>query len=315
MPQDAAAAHEATREEGHSSPRRARDGSGKARDWRDRIGVPEPVKKVFSKFPLVTYGENSLPITSPRRRDEHCLWIWTTPEGAEEGALSFNPTCLKWQVYLKFRNVSYRTLASNNHASPSGSLPFLTAAEVFTRTDKLRASPIPSSKIRNWALEQNSQKDDHDLPLRAETYMALIDDRIRRAWLYMLYLDKTNFAAVACRLYVQPSSSNLLVNSAIAYQLRKAAQDELSKTNPCVDAEELMIAATEAFEALSTLLGEDEWFFAQTEPGLFDASLFAYTYLLLDENMGWQRNELDQALISHANLVQHRDRILSRYFL
>lgn len=155
---------------------------------------------------------------------------------------------------------------------------------------------------------------DEDPPLRADAYTALIDHRIRRAWLYTLYLEPSNFEAVARRLYVAPSSSNPLVDAAISYQLRKAAQEELVKMSPHVSAEQLLDEAREAFAALSTLLKEDDWFFGEKTPGLFDANLFAYAHLLLDEGMGWVKNELADVLRSHTNLIEHRERVLREYF-
>lgn len=97
MPQDGP--HEEMQDGASSSDRRASGSSPKSEpDWRDMFGVPEPVKKAFRKFPLTVYATNELPTTSPGRRDEHSLWIWTTEEGAVNGDFSFNPTCLKWQV-------------------------------------------------------------------------------------------------------------------------------------------------------------------------------------------------------------------------
>ena len=72
--------------------------------------------------------------------------------------------------------------------------------------------------------------------------------------------------------------------------------------------------AEEAFNALSTLLGQDEWFFVQQKPGLFDASVFAYTHLILDEGMGWGENTLAEQLKRYGNLVQHQERITKMYF-
>lgn len=72
--------------------------------------------------------------------------------------------------------------------------------------------------------------------------------------------------------------------------------------------------ASEALEALSTLLGNDEeWFFGQERPGLFDASVFAYTHLISDDGLGWQENELAEILGRYENLRRHRDRILRMY--
>lgn len=60
--------------------------------------VPGPVKRVFDKFPLTTYPPNALPSRSPRRTEDHVLYIFTDAKGARHGAPSFNPQCLKWQV-------------------------------------------------------------------------------------------------------------------------------------------------------------------------------------------------------------------------
>ena len=102
----------------------------------------------------------------------------------------------------------------------------------------------------------------------------------------------------------------------IAYQLRRAAETEVVKasaSNKIVE-EEIMSEAEEAFVALSTLLGREEWFFGQQKPGLFDASVFAYTHLILDDHMDWQDNKLAKQMMEHNNLVQHQERILEIYF-
>jgi len=60
--------------------------------------IPAPVKRVFDKFPLVTYDANELPLRAPRSRDRNVLHVFTTREDAKKGKPSFNPACLRWQV-------------------------------------------------------------------------------------------------------------------------------------------------------------------------------------------------------------------------
>lgn len=69
-----------------------------------------------------------------------------------------------------------------------------------------------------------------------------------------------------------------------------------------------------ALSALSQLLGDDLFFFAADRPGLFDASVFAYTNPLLDDGLGWQEQRLIRGLRACQNLVEHRQRILKHYF-
>ncbi|KAG9563324.1 hypothetical protein KCU77_g21570, partial [Aureobasidium melanogenum] len=149
---------------------------------------------------------------------------------------------------------------------------------------------------------------------RQDVYTSLLEHAVRRAWLYLLYLDPDNFDHVATRLYVTSSSSNTFVAMANSYQLRDAATQELLKTTPAVKAQDIVDEAVDAFAALSTLLGEDTWYLGNKTPTLFDASVFAYTHLLLDETMGWRHNPLAHKLATFHNLVDHRNRILRDYY-
>jgi metaxin len=111
----------------------------------------------------------------------------------------------------------------------------------------------------------------------------------------------------------------------ISRQLHKAAEAELLHHSSVIDVNDLYTEAEMAFEALSILLGDDEWFFATGNdekgkgravggPTIFDAEVFAYTHLLLDERMGWREKRLVEALRKWENLVMHRERVLSKYY-
>ena len=65
---------------------------------RNLFSVPDPIKRIFDRFPLATYPSNSLPARSPGIRAENALYVFSSEEGARRGLPSFNPTCLKWQV-------------------------------------------------------------------------------------------------------------------------------------------------------------------------------------------------------------------------
>jgi len=90
----------------------------------------------------------------------------------------------------------------------------------------------------------------------------------------------------------------------------------LLKYSAVINGDDLYTQAEEAFAALETVLGNDEWFFGAAKPGLFDASVFAYTHLLLDEELGrgWVDIRLRDAVLARQNLVRHRERIVQSYF-
>lgn len=136
-----------------------------------------------------------------------------------------------------------------------------------------------------------------------------------RKQLYCIYLSH-NFTSFAEPLYILSTSSNPFVRLAIARELQTAAEKELLKFSTVISAETLYNQAEEAFAALEMLLGKDDWFFGASSPGLFDASVFAYTHLLLDEGLGkgWLDTRLRDALMSRKRLTMHRDRIVGAYF-
>lgn len=150
--------------------------------------------------------------------------------------------------------------------------------------------------------------------MRYEAYMSLLNYRIRNGYLYSLYLSPPNFTSIVLPLYINPSTSNALTRLALSHQLRTAAETELLKNSPAVDVETIHRDCHKAFEALSELLGGDDFFFGGEIPGLFDASVFAYTHILLDEDLDWKDTRLTQSLKQYGNLVEHRRRIVEGWF-
>ena len=104
------------------------------------------------------------------------------------------------------------------------------------------------------------------------------------------------------------------MRTTVSYQLRQAATTELLKHSPVIDVKSLFRDTEKAWEALSELLGDDDYFFAEEDPGLFDAGVFAYTHLLLSESLEWKDRRLSNGLSNYNNLVEHSHRVSERYF-
>jgi hypothetical protein len=74
---------------------------------RSIFAVPAPIKQLFDRFPLLTYAPNNLPQRAPTYRDAHTLFIFATEREAAEGAPSYNPACLKWQVWKQIPRLGF----------------------------------------------------------------------------------------------------------------------------------------------------------------------------------------------------------------
>ena len=150
--------------------------------------------------------------------------------------------------------------------------------------------------------------------MRDEAYITLLDHSVRDLWVFTVYLDEANFDHVALPWYVHSASTNIAVRFALAAQLRQAARAELLKRSISIDEKELLLHADEAFKALSAALGEKNSFAGNRQPGLLDAAVFAYTHLLLHDEIDWQDAEMVKVLKQYPNLVRHRSNLMQRYF-
>ena len=144
--------------------------------------------------------------------------------------------------------------------------------------------------------------------------------------------------------YINPNSANPLVRAAMAPPLRGAALEQLLESQPLtadmplLDLERLYRDADDAFEALDTLLGDHKWFASvgdnpkqesdqdetstskdQREvPGMLDASVFAYTHVILTlfafSSDASPAGRLRTSITGRSSLLDHHTRIARQYY-
>ena len=231
------------------------------------------------------------------------------------------------------RGLSFGIQPSNNHSSPSGSLPFLIPGESSNSKENSKNSTsigrktISAASLQSW-INQNSdsaqlQEEEEALTLRESAFLSLLEHRVRPAWLHAFYLT-ANLYSLAAPLYIHSTTTSGLLRAWQTAQLRAAALAEVEKAVPKLDLEVLYHGAESAFEALETALGEADWFFGREQPGMLDAAVFGYTCLLSDRRLGeeadgnWSEDETSQRLraVLHRfkHLGDHQARIFDRYF-
>ncbi|KAI9723854.1 MAG: hypothetical protein M1828_004104 [Chrysothrix sp. TS-e1954] len=299
---------------------------------RDAFALPPTVKRLFDATPLVSYSENARPRMIPYLRDRHVLHVFCTPAAAVEGAPSYNPGCLKWQTLLLLSGVPFRISPSSNHSSPTGALPYLEPSQDSQRLSSITSIPTPGllDFIRKHAKNPASLSPS----AHCKQYVTLLNTGVRLAYLYCLYLEPDTFDSVAMPYYIQVSSQNQLVQSFSAYNLRDAAAEEIMSGTPAsregLRPALLLAGAREAFAALARNLGEAEWFASAnvadsvrrvqsshgSEAGFLDASVFAYTHVIItlfSGSVGKIASQLYGILLEHKNLLNHRKRLLTLF--
>ena len=61
------------------------------------------------------------------------------------------------QTFLNIAGVDHRLISSNNHASPTGILPFLLPAYSAASASSEASLPIPSNKLLKYAIDHGSK--------------------------------------------------------------------------------------------------------------------------------------------------------------
>lgn len=271
------------------------------------LKLPSSIRNIFDAFPWVTYGENVLPQRSALDQSVNNLYVFT----ADGERFSPNPACLKWQAYLMIKGVPFHTVDANNHASPTGALPFILPAR---KPSEPQPQAIVSSKIQRWVETQTSKEDQENVEDRI--LMSLIEQNVRTAWLFFVYLKTENFQSIANVLYIHPASRNLFVRKILSYQLTEAAREQVIKANSRIDETEILLAAERAFKALNQTLKDHDFFSKSREPGVLDCAVFSYTYLIMKfvqpENKDaptWKDGALAKVLSKYGRLTEHTARM------
>lgn len=89
---------------GDASPQQTKTNRVAPKSSRSIFAVPPALKRIFDRFPLVVYDENSAPLRAPKRRSGNTLHVFATEDDARKGRPSYNPACLKWQVGYGIRD-------------------------------------------------------------------------------------------------------------------------------------------------------------------------------------------------------------------
>lgn len=266
--------------------------------------APSHIRALFKSFPLQTLPANTLPSRAATSTALPRLFIFARDDAAAaSGTPSFNPSCLKYQTLLRIANVPVSLVPSSNHASPSGSLPFLI---IPTTSSSSTTSPPPLTgpKIADYA------KIAPDHP-KVALYQSVIAHKIRPAWLHTLYLAPAN-DPVLTALYLPSAALLRATQRAGLHEAATAEILKITRRTGGIDVAVLRENLVDALETLSEVLGQDDWFFGADEPGMLDAELFSYTYLILDDAMQWKDLVLADGVLQFENIVRHRERLYAR---
>lgn len=168
--------------------------------------IPEPIRNIFSKFPLHTYPAIALPSSSSSASDSNPVTLWITSPPSSSEVLSVDVECLKWQAYLALRGIPPGVLNIRTDVDPQAALdgrfPNL---RVNSKSAREEGALLPAHFIPGWTdsyLGVNSLEDplegyrDENARDESRAWVSLLEGNIHSALVSILpaalFLFKSN---------------------------------------------------------------------------------------------------------------------------
>ncbi|KTW29409.1 hypothetical protein T552_01361 [Pneumocystis carinii B80] len=261
--------------------------------------TPTLISKIFDRFPIFYY--DSIQVQSPL--DTSCNLLFIQSEETLGQKPSYDLESLRWQTYFIFSKIPHLLVPSTPYASSSNKLPF------FIPSNSSIPFDLSSTEFQNWLLLQGIKDCSEKEPLLSadiDSYISLIENTLYDAWYYGFFIEPENFRQVTSLLYIKDAWP---VSIFTKWQLQNQIKKKLSvrQKNGLLNAKEIYADASHALHALSIKLGQDQWFFGTEVPSYIDATLFAYTYLVLSINL--PEDTLSHEVKKYENLVKHAERV------
>jgi glutathione S-transferase len=217
-----------------------------------------------------------------------------------------SPFCFRLETYLRMAKVDYTVSTDRRKKAPTGKRPF-----IVDEDGKLVAD---SGLIIAQLEAKSGHPVDGKLTLveRAESlaFQRLMDEHLYWVMAYGRWLDPDgvrHFTPYLKQILGVPGPAFALLKPIAQRTVRKQLSGHgIGRHNAAV-MWELAIADV---RALSHRLGQRDWGFGD-QPTVFDASLAAYVGELVAQPWG---NPLVTETRKHRNLVNHFERIMTRYY-
>ncbi|KAI9137442.1 hypothetical protein BKA69DRAFT_895518 [Paraphysoderma sedebokerense] len=188
--------------------------------------------------------------------------------------------------------------------SPSGRLPFLVTerGKVYSgQADMMRYVSNKFTDINKSLTEAESAESD--------IFISLIENKLYPALLYNFWCESDNYHQSTKKLYGRNYPWPL--NELITWNVRRKMSSLLEKRFNAVLADDIYNDASTALEALSTKLGDRQYFFNDS-PTFVDALLFSHLHTILSVSL--PTNKLRNLVLERENLVNYARKIWNLWF-
>lgn len=214
-----------------------------------------------------------------------------------------SPFCIKLETVLRLASVPHEIVYATNPAkAPKGKLPF-----IELEGERIGDSALILERLRErLGIDLDRELSDSE---RAQSHMIqrMLDERLYWVLVHSRWIEEANWPVVQKGFFGgMPFPLSRIVSAMARRQVRAALHAQGTGRH---SAEEIYELGAADLAALAALLGEREFFFANT-PSVADAACFAYLVSILGPDLD---SPLKEAALRHANLVRHMERMHALY--
>ena len=220
------------------------------------------------------------------------------------GMPSPSPFCMKVETYLKMQGLAYEPVyVSDPTKGPKGKLPYIDVDGEVIADSHVIIDTLESRQTHPLdAHLSQSQKATSLITKR------LLDEHFFWIILYSRWVPEKNWKIIKTTFF---SKAPWLVRKYIAKSIRKRVLKSLRLQGMGLhSAEEIYLMGDVNLQALSTLLGEDPYFFGG-RPSTLDACAYAFLAAIMHAPI---ESPLKRNALKYSNLVALCERIDAQYF-
>jgi metaxin len=222
------------------------------------------------------------------------------------GLPSSDPSCIAIQAYLKILGLNYEVVNCDNpHLSPTLSLPVLEVVgtqELFGGTERILQHV--QEKLHHTADEHLNRRQKAAL----HPWIYLLEHKLYNALLYNWWAINENAEEVAKLRHFNTDSFPLKY---LLFVVKRRHTLAYLNANRLTDEDALLNDATECYQSLSDLLGENNYFFGD-KPSTLDAFVFGHLSVHLVAPMS--SHNLSEALHKFPNLQNFCTHFMTTHF-
>ncbi len=229
--------------------------------------------------------------------------------GKQWGIADASPFCVKLESFLKINNIAYTLgdfdMRSTIGKAPKKKIPFIVDENGKAMGD---SSLIIEALSKEHGIDMEASLNDEQRAI-SHAFRIMIDENLYFILVYSRWIDDTGWSVSFPTFFKKaPAIIRGLIGKKIRKDVTKKAYAQGIARH---SHDEIYHKGAQDLKALSTLLGDNTWFFGANSPGLLDLWAHAMVINIIIPPI---ETDLKTQALKHKNLCDHAHRLQEQLY-